>query len=160
MRAGYDQAYEDALFEQIAWPTDGYRLFEIGHFIGDRDWFDGLWESNCLFVPRKLLEQVGGFDEGFSMAGGGYANLDLYERLGVDARRPRRDHPRRGLVPPGARRHDDQPDRPGRAARARLRYGEHYAELRGRPFSGPEKPIHYVGGFHDRAGEAVTRRGA
>ena len=66
----------------IAWPHDGYRLFEIGHFVGDRDWFDGVWESNCLFVPRSLLEQVGGFDESFSMPGGGYANLDLYERLG------------------------------------------------------------------------------
>ena len=65
---------------------DGYRLFEIGHFIGDRDWFDGIIESNCLFVPRKLLEQVGGFDESFSMPGGGYANLDLFERLGDVAR--------------------------------------------------------------------------
>ena len=65
----------------IDWPVDGYRLFEIGHFIGERDWFDGIVESNCLFVPRKLLEQVGGFDESFSMPGGGYANLDLFERL-------------------------------------------------------------------------------
>ena len=63
MHDGYDQAYEDELFEQIEWPLDGYRLFEIGHFIGDRDWFDGVWESNCMFVPRTLLEQVGGFDE-------------------------------------------------------------------------------------------------
>ena len=35
-----------------------------------------------MFVPRALLEQVGCFDESFSMAGGGYANLELYERLG------------------------------------------------------------------------------
>ena len=60
-------------------------------------------------------------------------------------------HPRRGLVPPGARRHDHQPGRPRRAARAGVRStASAYAELRGRPFSGPEKPIHYVGGFHDR----------
>jgi len=26
-------------------------------------------------------------------------------------------------------------------------YGEHYGEMRGRVYSGPEKPIHYVGGF-------------
>ena len=81
---------EDRLFERIDWPVDGYRLFEIGHFIGERDWFDGIVESNCLFVPRKLLEQVGGFDESFSMPGGGYANLDLFERLGPDARASRR----------------------------------------------------------------------
>jgi len=30
-----------------------------------------------------LLEQVGGFDDSFSMPGGGYANLDLWERLGA-----------------------------------------------------------------------------
>ena len=100
---------------EIDWPVDGYRLFEIGHFIGDRDWFDGLWESNCLFVPRALLEQVGGFDESFSMPGGGYANLDLFERLGATPGRHRRQHPRRGLVPPGARRHDHEPARHRRA---------------------------------------------
>ena len=114
MLSGYDQAYEDELFREIEWPLDGYRLFDIGHFIGDRDWFDGLWESNCIFVPRKLLEQYGAFDESFSMPGGGYANLELYERLGADARRERRDDPRRRLVPPGARRHHHQPRRPRR----------------------------------------------
>ena len=62
-QAGYDQRVEDRLFDAIDWPVDGYRLFEIGHFIGERDWFDGIVESNCLFVPRKLLEQLGGFDE-------------------------------------------------------------------------------------------------
>ena len=82
MDDGYDQEYEDRLFEAIRWPSAGYRLFEIGHFVGDRDWLDGVWESNCMFVPRSQLEQVGGFDESFSMAGGGYANLELYERLG------------------------------------------------------------------------------
>jgi len=52
---GYNQSVEDDLFHHIEWPTDGYQLFDIGHFIGERDWFDGLWESNCIFVPRKLL---------------------------------------------------------------------------------------------------------
>ena len=83
MDNGYDQGREDRLFETIEWPTAGYRLFEIGNFIGDRDWFDGVWESNCMFVPRSLLEQVGGYDESFDMAGGGFANLEFYERLGA-----------------------------------------------------------------------------
>ena len=83
MDHGYDEEYEDRLFDAIQWPHAGYRLFEIGHFVGDRDWLDGVWESNCMFVTRKQLEQVGGFDESFSMAGGGYANLELYERLGT-----------------------------------------------------------------------------
>ena len=80
---GYDQTYEDGLFQQIEWPSDGYRLFEISHFIGDRDWFDGIVESNCLFVPRAVLDQYGGFDDSFAMPGGGYANLDLFERIGI-----------------------------------------------------------------------------
>jgi cephalosporin hydroxylase len=78
---GYDREFEDRLFTAIDWPTDGYRLFEISHFIGDRDWFDPEWESNCVFVPRALLEQAGVMDESFSSPGGGFANLDFFERM-------------------------------------------------------------------------------
>ena len=83
MAGGYDQELEDLLFAEIDWPTDGYRLFEIGHFIGDRDWFDGDWESNCIFVPRSLVEQAGGIDESFSSPGGGFVNLELLRADGV-----------------------------------------------------------------------------
>jgi len=31
-------------------------------FIGERDWFDGIVESNCLFVPRPLLDRPAGSD--------------------------------------------------------------------------------------------------
>jgi cephalosporin hydroxylase len=78
---GYDEELEDLLFAEIDWPSDGYRLFEIGHFIGKRDWFDGDWESNCIFVPRALVEQLGEMDERFSSPGGGFVNLDFYERM-------------------------------------------------------------------------------
>ena len=61
--------------------------------------------------PASQLEQVGGFDESFSMPGGGYANLELYERLGSSPDVTVCDDPRRGLVPPGPRRHHHQPDR-------------------------------------------------
>jgi cephalosporin hydroxylase len=148
MRAGYDQGVEDALFEQIAWPHDGYRLFEIGHFAGDRDWFDGLWESNCLFAPRRLLEQVGGFDEGFAVAGGGFTNLDLYERLAstpgvrlVTILGEGSFHQVHGGTT------TNRPDPLDRRQRIRS-YAADYAERRGRPFMGPEKPIQFVGGFH------------
>jgi len=159
MRTGYDQAVEDALFEQIGWPNDGYRLFDIGHFTGDRDWFDGLWESNCLFVPRTLIEQVGGPDEAFAMAGGGYTNLDLYERLAstpgvrvVTILGEGSFHQLHGGTT------TNQPDPRERRRRVRS-YTEHFAELRGRPFMGPEKPIHFVGGFHsDSAKRSRARR--
>jgi cephalosporin hydroxylase len=151
MDDGYDQAYEDRLFEKIQWPSAGYRLFEIGHFIGDRDWFDGVWESNCIFVSRTQLEQVGCFDENFDMAGGGYANLELYERLGSSP-----DIAVATIIGEGSfhQMHGgtttNQPD----ASHRRMRihgYSEHYSDLRGRRFRGPGKPIHYVGSFANPA---------
>jgi cephalosporin hydroxylase len=142
---GYDQAYEDRLFERIQWPSNGYRLFEIGHFVGDRDWLDGVWESNCLFVTRAQLEQVGGFEERFSMPGGGYANLELYERLGSSP-----DTTVCSILGEGSFHQvhggttTNQTDAGERRSRV-FGYGQHYAELRGRAFRGPGRPIHFVG---------------
>jgi cephalosporin hydroxylase len=145
MDDGYDRPYEDRLFEHIQWPANGYRLFEIGHFVGDRDWLDGVWESNCMFVTRAQLEQVGGFDERFSMAGGGYANLELYERLGSSP-----DITVCTILGEGSfhQVHGGTTTNQADAADRRSRvfgYGQHYAELRGRAFRGPGKPIHFVG---------------
>jgi cephalosporin hydroxylase len=158
MRAGYDQAAEDALFERIEWPTDGYRLFKIGHFTGDRDWFDGLWESNCLFVPRHLIERVGGLDEAFAMPGGGYCNLDFYERLAsapgvrvVTILGEASFHQLHGGTT------TNQADPTERRARIRS-YVDHYADVRGRPFMGPEKPIHYVGSFSNESAKRCRAR--
>jgi cephalosporin hydroxylase len=170
MNDGYDVVYEDRLFDTIEWPCDGYRLFDIGHFVGDRDWLDGLWESNCLFVPRALLEQVGGFDESFSIPGGGYANLELYERLGsapgvtvATILGEGSFHQVHGGVT------TNQPEAGERRDRV-FGYGREYAEQRGRPFRGPGKPVHYVGRLHSpsarrtkarrRTGEAFVDAGA
>jgi cephalosporin hydroxylase len=147
MQTGYDQDYEDKLFEGIAWPEDGYRLFDIGHFVGTRDWFDGVWESNCLFVPRSVVEQAGGFDDGFSMPGGGYTNLEIYERLGSTP-----GVTVASIIGEGSFHQvhggttTNQVDPEERRARV-FGYGEHFKELRGRRFISPNKPIHYVGGL-------------
>jgi cephalosporin hydroxylase len=154
----YDQAYEDTLFERIAWPTDGYRLFDIGHFIGDRDWFDGMPESNCLFVPRELLEQVGGFDEAFITGGGGYANLDLYERLastpGVRLATILGEgsfHQVHGGTTTNQPVLEDRND-------DLTAYAEQYEALRGHRFRGAQKPIYYVGNFTQSARRTRPRR--
>ncbi|HEX6236170.1 MAG TPA: CmcI family methyltransferase [Acidimicrobiales bacterium] len=145
MDDGYDQAYEDRLFDRIQWPSNGYRLFEIGHFVGERDWFDGVWESNCLFVSRRQLEQVGGFDESFTTPGGGYANLEIYERLGTST-----DVTVCSILGEGSFHQvhggttTNQADSETRRSRV-FGYGQSYAELRGRAFRGPGKPIHFVG---------------
>ncbi|MGH8156484.1 MAG: CmcI family methyltransferase [Rhodanobacter sp.] len=79
---GYTREQEDRLFERIRWPANGYELFRIGAPIGEspEPWFDGLGESNCLMLPTALYDQIGGFDEAFDQAGGGFANLDLWRR--------------------------------------------------------------------------------
>jgi cephalosporin hydroxylase/GT2 family glycosyltransferase len=157
-QAGYDQRAEDRLFAGIGWPVDGYRLFEIGHFIGERDWFDGIAESNCLFVPRKLLEQVGGFDKSFSMPGGGYANLDLYERL---AQAP-------GVTPASIlgegtfhQFHGGTTtnvfDETARRERV-VSYRRHFEELRGRPRVSGGIPMRYVGAMTTLAARRTRSR--
>jgi cephalosporin hydroxylase len=156
--AGYDQRAEDRLFASIDWPVDGYRLFEIGHFIGERDWFDGINESNCLFVPRKLLEQVGGFDENFSMPGGGFANLDLFERL---AHAP-------GVTPASILGEGtfhqfhggtttNVADETARRERV-VSYRRHFEELRGRRLVSGRRPVRYVGAMTTLAARRTRSR--
>jgi cephalosporin hydroxylase len=145
MDNGYDQSYEDRLFRRIQWPSDGYRLFQIGHFVGERDWLDGVWESNCMFVSRAQLEQVGGFEERFAMPGGGYANLELYERLGSAP-----DVTVCSILGEGSfhQVHGGTTTNEVEAQERRARvhgYARHYGELRGRAFRGAGKPIHFVG---------------
>ena len=80
--AGYTREQENRLFDRIRWPVNGYDLFRIGAPIGENPepWFDGLSESNCLMLPTQLYDRIGGFDEAFGDAGGGFANLDLWRR--------------------------------------------------------------------------------
>lgn len=84
MRAGYNQSREDDLLASIAWPQDGYRLFEIATM--DESSFDGwlapIGESNALFMLRGLWDMLGGMDERFDIPGGGFANLDIFRRAG------------------------------------------------------------------------------
>lgn len=81
-QVGYTREQEDILFGRVGWPSDGYRLFEVSVPMTEspNDWFDGIQESNCLFVPVGLWNEKGGFDEAFSIPGGGFCNLDLLRR--------------------------------------------------------------------------------
>jgi cephalosporin hydroxylase len=158
MLAGYDQDYEDKLFDFIDWPANGYRMFDIGHFIGNRDWLDGLWESNCIFVPRPLLEQNGVFDERFTVAGGGYANLEFYERLGsspdvrvVTILGEGSFHQLHGGTTTNVA---DPSDRRSTI----VGYADQFTEMHGRPFRGPGKTIHYVGTMFPAAFRTRARR--
>lgn len=80
--AGFDAAAEDALLEQIGWPAEPQRLFEIATLDDSSTdgWFPPISESNCLFLTRESWEALGGAEEAFSSPGGGLLNLDLLRR--------------------------------------------------------------------------------
>ncbi len=82
MRDGYDESREDELLASIDWLSDGYRLFDVSVLAASSSggWFLPAAESNALFLPRSLWEELGGFDERFQSPGGGYVNLDAYAR--------------------------------------------------------------------------------
>lgn len=79
---GYNQAAEDDLLESIKWREDPYRLFKISVPAGSC--LDGPFlpfaESNSICMRATMWDQLGGFDEGFTTPGGGYANLDTWKR--------------------------------------------------------------------------------
>lgn len=79
---GYDQYVEDALLDEIGWPGNGYRLFDISALTGVNwsGWFGPMGESNLIFLSRSMYEEIGGFDEAFDLPGGELANLDFYRR--------------------------------------------------------------------------------
>lgn len=79
---GYSREHEDLPFAKIDWPNCGYDIFNISVPIFDspNTWFDGMSESNCLFLCAADFAALGGFDPGFDMPGAGFANLDLFAR--------------------------------------------------------------------------------
>lgn len=79
---GYTKAEEDRLLESIAWPKDGYRLFEISVLAASsyKGYAEAPSESNALFMRRRTFEALGGFDPAFDLPGGGLLNLDFFIR--------------------------------------------------------------------------------
>lgn len=80
--AGYDEAAEDRLLDEIQWQQDGYRLFEASTLAASsaRGWFGPTGESNGLFMPKTMWKELGGLDERFLLPGGGLSNHDLFRR--------------------------------------------------------------------------------
>lgn len=81
--AGYDATEEDRLLASIDWPVDGYRLFEIATpapGANPRGFGGPINESCCTFLSRERFEMLGGYDEAFTTPGGGYVNLDFFNR--------------------------------------------------------------------------------
>ena len=85
---GYNQVVEDELLTTVPWQTDGYQLFKIACLAGSskEGMLNPIYESNCFAINRRLLKDMGGFDEGFVTPGGGLVNLDVFRRLMQDER--------------------------------------------------------------------------
>jgi glycosyltransferase involved in cell wall biosynthesis len=79
-RHGYDQAAEDRLLLDIGWPRDGYRLFEIATSEMRAGPAGPMLESNALFLPRPMWDELGGYDAAFVEPGGGVVNVDTFLR--------------------------------------------------------------------------------
>lgn len=79
---GYTAEIEDALLDSVPWRSDGYRLFDISVLAGSSEggWFGSIGETNGLFMDRALWAELGGLDERFEAPGGGFVNLDLWQR--------------------------------------------------------------------------------
>lgn len=81
---GYNQDAEDKLIERIEWPNEGYRLFEIATPLraGAKrlNWFNRMFEANCLFMKSALFEAQGGADERYDFPGGGFLNVDVFKK--------------------------------------------------------------------------------
>lgn len=78
---GYDQQVEDKLLESVDWRNDGYLLFEICNVAATPERLMlPTFESNCFFVARSLWDEIGGYDERFTSAGGGLVNWEYFKR--------------------------------------------------------------------------------
>jgi hypothetical protein len=150
---GYGVEQEQALMESIAWPDDGYRLFEIACF--SSSCAPGFYlphsESNCISMPREILRDLRGYDARFDIRGGGMVNLDLYKRaceypgvIHVLLQGEGTFHQFHGGVTTG-----------GDEAEARDRFiaaiRKQYQEIRGQTFTSPATNPVYLGEVSDHA---------
>ncbi len=80
---GYGPEAEDQLLREIAWPRDGYRLFEI--CARGESYRHGVLsdfpETTAFMMHRATFTRLGGFHEGFRYRGGGLANFEFYDRV-------------------------------------------------------------------------------
>lgn len=138
---GWDREVEDRLLAEIRWEDDGYRLFGVSTLAASsaRGPFAPMGESNALFMPRGLWDEVGGLDPAFDLLGGGLSNHDLYRR---SCERP--DVQLVVLLGEGTFHQTHG----GAATSGRIGWDEMHAQytaLRGRPYRPPENERLYVG---------------
>ncbi len=80
--AGYDTVREDRLLAAIAWPSDGYRLFDIAapDDSSPPAWPGPIDEASFPVLARSRWHALGGADERFDLPTGGHLGRDLFRR--------------------------------------------------------------------------------
>jgi hypothetical protein len=143
---GYDASVEDAALARVEWQRNGYGLFDIGVLSPScrHGVFRPMAESNCLFLRKELFERIGGMSEAFQLPGGGFVNLDFFERANTAP----------GVTPVmllgEATFHQVHGGASTSAASPELKaridsWRAHYAQVRGRPYVVPGVEFEYVG---------------
>jgi hypothetical protein len=79
-RDGYDARIEDELLASAGWEADGYALFGISTAVDGAASGGPMLESNAVFMPKSMWQELGGYDPRFDSPGGGAANPDLLIR--------------------------------------------------------------------------------
>lgn len=146
LRHGYNREVEDGLLDSIDWQNNGYRLFEIGSQAGSSplNWLGAINESNLIFLPRPLFDELGGYDERFTLPGGGIVNLDFYRRacaLEGSTLITLLGEATFHQVHGGAITNQPAAELPRRLQA----YGEEYLRIRGEPFQRPTRPALLLG---------------
>jgi cephalosporin hydroxylase/glycosyltransferase involved in cell wall biosynthesis len=139
---GYNAATEDALLASVPWREDGYALFDISALAGSSQagWFGCIGETNGLFMDRALWSALGGLNEGFEDAGGGFVNVELWERAVALSG----NHPWM-MLGEGTFHQVHGGAATNGTARDRAAMKDEYARIKGRPYQLPKYQAHFVG---------------
>jgi cephalosporin hydroxylase len=139
---GYDAAAEDGLLSSVPWRQDGYALFDIAVLAGSSEpgWFGCIGESNGIFMDRSLWHALGGLDERFEAPGGGFVNLELWERAVAQSG----FHPWM-ILGEGTFHQVHGGVATNGSADDRAAMHDEYVRLKGRSFSPPTYQAHFVG---------------
>ena len=162
VKQGYCQAVEDELLRGIDWYNSGYRLFEICAPGGSSRcaWFGTISESNAPILRKSLFEEIGGFEEKFDIAGGGFVNLDFLTRAqsleDVDYMLLLGEatfHQFHGGVTTS--RHVQTPEDDGITTYEK--YNRQYAAIRGKRYSHPQRLPILFGEFNPQIAEIALK---
>lgn len=139
---GYNASVEDDLLASVNWQEDGYSLFDIAVLAGSSvsGWFGCIQESNGIFMDRSVWEKLGGLDQRFATPGGGFVNLDYWER----AVRASDGHPWI-ILGEGTFHQVHGGVATNGTAEDRNQMQHEYAAIHGRPFMASSYTAHYVG---------------